>query len=91
MKDDDYVKLLLERISKDFMSQLSKDQFGSLRSQSMTSSWGGQRTPPYAFTEQGVAVLSSVLRGSCDVRVNIDIIRTFAPLRRILATHREVS
>lgn len=73
------------------MFQLSEEEFEILRSQSVTSSWGGRRTPPYAFTEQGVAMLSSVLRSSRAVRVNIEIMRTFVRLRRMLATHEELA
>jgi len=81
------VKRNTERFPKDFMFQLSKDQFEILKSQSVTSSWGGRRTPPYAFTEQGIAMLSSVLRSSRAVGVNIEIMRAFVQLRRMLATH----
>lgn len=52
---------------------------------------GGRRTPPYAFTEQGVAMLSSVLRAQRAVQVNIQIMRTFVKLRRMLATHEDLS
>jgi len=85
------VKRNIERFPKDFMFQLSKDQFEILKSQSVTSSWGGRRTPPYAFTEQGIAMLSSVLRSSRAVGVNIEIMRTFVQLRRMLATHEELA
>ena len=56
-----------------------------------SSSWGGRRYPPYAFTEQGVAMLSSVLRSKQAVRVNVEIMRTFVRLRRVLATHKELA
>ena len=56
------VKRNIDRFPDDFTFQLSKEEFANLRSQSVTSSWGGRRYPPYAFTEQGVAMLSSVLR-----------------------------
>ena len=69
------VKRNIERFPEDFMFQLSSDEFEILRSQSVTSSsWGGRRYPPYAFTEQGVAMLSSVLRSQRAVQVNIEII-----------------
>jgi hypothetical protein len=69
------VKRNNERFPKDFMSQLTKTELSDLRSQSVTSSdWGGRRYPPYAFTEQGVAMLSSVLRSERAVQVN-DAIR----------------
>lgn len=69
------VKRNLDRFPEDFMFQLTKEEFSSLRSQIVISSWGGRRYPPYAFTEQGVAMLSSVLRSKRAVRVNIEIMR----------------
>ena len=64
-----------------------------MRSQTVTSSshWGGPRYPPFAFTEQGVAKLSSVLRSARAVQVNIEIMRTFVRLRRMLLSHAELS
>ncbi|HAK96207.1 MAG TPA: hypothetical protein DCM87_14755 [Planctomycetes bacterium] len=70
------------RFRTDFMFRLTAEEFGNLRSQSATSSpWGGRRHPPYAFTEQGVAMLSRVLRSRRDVEVNIEIMRAFVRLR----------
>jgi hypothetical protein len=63
----------------------------NLKSQIVTSSWGGSRKSPYAFTEQGIAMLSSVLRSPQAVQVNIEIMRAFVRLRRILSEHRELS
>ena len=86
------VKRNLDRFPPDFMFQLSKDEFDNLRCQFGTSSsWGGRRYAPYAFTEQGVAMLSSVLKSKRAVRVNIEIIRTFVKLREILATHKDLA
>jgi hypothetical protein len=85
------VKRNINRFPEDFMFQLNKDEFNILRSQIVTSSWGGRRTPPYAFTEQGVAMLSGVLRSKRAVLVNIEIMRTFVKLRKILATHDELA
>ncbi len=86
------VKRNIERFPEDFMFQLSSDEFEILRSQSVTSSsWGGRRYPPYAFTEQGVAMLSSVLRSQRAVQVNIEIMRTFIRLRAMLASHEELA
>jgi hypothetical protein len=85
------VKRNTERFPDDFMFQLSDDEFGNLRSQIVTSSWGGRRTPPYAFTEQGVAMLSSVLHSDRAVQVNVEIIRAFVRLRRLLASHAELA
>ena len=88
------VKRNLERFPDDFMFQLTPEEWGDLRSQTVTSSsdgWGGRRTAPYAFTEQGVAMLSSVLRSDQAVSVNIEIMRAFVRLREILATHHELA
>ena len=85
------VKRNIGRFPTDFMFQLTKQEFNNLRSQFVTSSWGGRRYPPYAFTEQGVAMLSSVLNSERAVRVNIEIMRTFVRLRRILATHADLA
>lgn len=57
----------------------------------MTSSWGGRRYPPYAFTEQGIAMLSSVLRSKRAIHVNIEIMRAFVQLRRMFASHDDLS
>jgi hypothetical protein len=73
-----------ERFPEDFMFQLSKEEFANLRSQIVISSWGGRRTPPYGFTEQGVAMLSGVLRSPRAVALNVEIMRTFVRLRRLL-------
>ena len=81
------VKRNIERFPIDFMFQLDRAEFKNLRSQIVTSSWGGRRYAPYAFTEQGVAMLSSVLRSKQAVEVNIAIMRTFVKLREILATN----
>ncbi len=74
------------------MFQLSNDDFANLKSQIVTSSWGGsRRARPYAFTEQGVAMLSSVLRSKRAVQVNIEIMRAFVRLRQLLASHTELT
>ena len=86
------VKRNLGRFPEDFMSQLSKEEFDSLRFHFGTSSeWGGRRYPPYAFTEQGVAMLSSVLRSERAIQVNIEIMRTFIHLRQILASNADLA
>jgi hypothetical protein len=86
------VKRHLDRFPQDFMFQLTKEEFDHLRSQIVTSSrWGGRRYPPYAFTEQGVAMLSSVLNSPRAIQVNIEIMRAFIRLRRMLATHEELA
>ena len=73
------------------MFQLSAEEFADLKSQIVTSSWGGRRTAPYAFTEQGVAMLSSVLRSPRAVQVNVEIMRTFVRLRRMLESHADLA
>lgn len=84
------VKRNLPRFPEDFMFQLSAKEFKILRSQNVTSSWGGRRSSPYAFTEQGVAMLSSVLNSERAVLVNIHIIRVFTRMREMLLTHKDV-
>ena len=81
------------RFPDDFMFQLTKEEFADLKSRSVMSSsgWGGRRYPPYAFTERGVAMLSSVLRSQRAVQVNIEIMRAFVRLRQMLASHHELS
>jgi hypothetical protein len=92
------VKRLLEAVRRnhnrfpvDFMFQLDKQEVANLRSQFATSRWGGRRYTPCAFTEQGVAMLSSVLRSERAVLVNIEIMRAFVRLRRILASNVELA
>jgi hypothetical protein len=86
------VKRNSERFPADFMFQLTNQEFKDLKSQSaITSQWGGRRTPPYAFSEQGVAMLSSVLHSPRAVQVNIEIMRTFVRLRQMLASHADLA
>jgi len=82
----------LTRFPRDFMFQLSKREYANLRSQIVISSlWGGRRSAPYAFTEQGVAMLSSVLHSKRSIAVNIEIMRTFVELRRMVAEHEDLA
>ena len=85
------VKRNSERFPADFIFQLELEEWQNLKSQFVISSWGGVRTAPYAFTEQGIAMLSSVLRSPQAVQVNIEIMRAFVRLRRILSEHQEIS
>lgn len=80
------------RFPSDFMFQLTNDEARALRFQIETSKQrrGGRRYPPYAFTEHGIAMLSSVLRSERAVQMNIAIVRTFIKLREILATHQDL-
>lgn len=80
----------LSRFPEDFMFQLTKEEFKSLIFQNGTSSWGGTRKLPRAYTEQGVAMLSSVLNSERAIQVNIQIIRTFTKLRELLATNKKL-
>ncbi|PYK50671.1 MAG: DNA-binding protein [Verrucomicrobia bacterium] len=86
------VKRNIKRFPADFMFQLTKEEFKHLKSQIVISSWGGlRRALPYAFTEQGVAMLSSVLRSARAVEVNIAIMRTFVQLRQLMDTNRDLA
>jgi hypothetical protein len=80
------------RFPKDFLFQLTAAEQRNLKSQSVTSSWGGaRRARPYAFTEQGVAMLSSVLRSGRAVRVNVEIMRAFVRLRRVAVSVEDLA
>jgi len=84
------VKRNLLRFPEDFMFQLTQKEFKDLIFQNGTSSWGGTRKLPSAFTEQGVAMLSSVLNSERAVLVNIHIIRVFTRMREMLSTRKDV-
>jgi len=86
------VRRNIERFPADFMFRLTKEEFEILKRHFGTSSqWGGRRTLPYAFTEQGVAMLSSVLRSKQAVQVNIEIMRTFVKLRAMTTDHKALA
>lgn len=86
------VRRNIERFPDDFMFQLTSDEMENLRSQTVTaSSWGGRRTRPYAFTEQGVAMLSSVLKSPRAIQVNIEIMRAFVRLRQMVTSHADLA
>jgi len=84
------VRRNINRFPDDFMFELSKTEFQNLRSQFATSSWGGTRYLPMAFTEQGVAMLSGILNSDRAIQVNIQIMRTFTKLRHMIAGHEEL-
>ena len=90
---NEQVRRNLSRFPEDFMFQLTESEARLLRSQFATSKEGrgGRRYPPYAFTEQGVAMLSSVLNSERAVQVNIEIMRAFVRLRQILASNKELA
>lgn len=79
------------RFPADFMFRLENHEVANLKSQIVTSSWGGLRKPPHAFTEQGVAMLSSVLNSPQAIRVNIEIMRAFVRLRKMISSNKELS
>ena len=87
------VKRNIERFPADFMFQLSPNEWAALRSQTVTSNTGrgGRRTAPYVFTEQGVAMLSSVLGSGRAIAVNIEIMRTFVRVRAVVTTHQDLA
>lgn len=86
------VKRNMERFPEDFMFQLSQEEVENLKSQIVISSWGGpRRATPYAFTQEGVAMLSSVLRSKRAVIVNVEIMRAFVRLRQMLAAHADLA
>jgi hypothetical protein len=86
------VKRNADRFPSDFMFQLKPEELANLKFQLGISNWGGRRrSRPYAFTEQGIAMLSSVLNSERAVRVNIAIMRAFVKLRQLLNTNRELA
>lgn len=78
------------RFPEDFMFQLNADEFKNLKSQSVISSWGGARSLPYVFTEQGVAMLSSVLNSETAIQVNIQIIRLFTKMKQLILDNKDL-
>ena len=87
---NEQVKRNIERFPEDFMFQLTPNEFDNLKSQIAISSWGGVRKLPYAFTEQGVAMLSGVLKSSTAVEVNIRIMRAFVSMRHFMANNAAI-
>lgn len=85
------VKRNIHRFPSDFMFELSREEFETLRSQFVTSKRGGIRYMPFAFTEQGVAMLSSVLNSEKAIAINIAIMRTFVTLRQFALNYKELS
>ena len=76
------VKRNIDRFPPEFMFQLTSEEFKNLKSQIVTSSWGGRRSLPYAFTEHGVVMLSSVLNSKTAIKLNIAIVKSFIDMRR---------
>jgi hypothetical protein len=84
------VRRNIKRFPIDFMFELNREEFNNLRNQFGTSSWGGIRYPPMAFSEQGVAMLSSVINSNHAISVNIRIIRVFVKMRELLMVHKDI-
>ncbi len=87
---NEQVKRNIERFPNDFSFQLSTEDFEILKSQYATSSWGGRRKLPFAFTEQGVSMLSAVLNSAIAIQVHIQIIRIFTRLRELVLTNKDI-
>lgn len=87
---NEQVKRNEARFPVDFMFQLTKEQWDHMKSKNTHSNRGGRRTLPYMFTEQGVAMLSSVLNSEVAINVNIQIIRVFSRMREMLLTHKDL-
>jgi hypothetical protein len=87
---NEQVKRNIARFPADFMFQLTKEEFENLKSQNATSSWGGRRKLPFAFTEHGVLMLSSVLNSERAVGVNIQIMRIYTKMREMFMTNQEI-
>ena len=85
------VKRNIKRFPLDFMFQLTQEEYENLRSQIVTSSWGGRRFLPFAFTEQGVAMLSGILNSDRAIEVNIAIMRTFVQVRKLMDSNKELA
>lgn len=80
----------IDRFPEDFMFRLTNEEYLNLMSQNVTSRWGGRRKSPYAFTEHGVLMLSSVLNSQKAIQVNLQVIRVFIKLREVLLSNHEI-
>ncbi len=89
---NEQVKRNLDRFPEDFMFQLSHEEYENLKSQFATSSWGGsgRRALPYAFTEHGILMLSSVLNSKKAITINIQLMRIFTKMRELILTHKDL-
>ena len=88
---NEQVKRNAQRFPEDFMFQLTFQEYKNLRSQFATSSWGGRRYMPLVFTEQGVAMLSSVINSDRAIEVNIQIMRVFVRLKELVMSHKDLA
>ena len=87
---NEQVKRNLNRFPKDFMFQLTEKEWANLMSQNAISSWGGRRKMPFAFTEHGVLMLSSILNSERAIQVNIQIMRIYTKLKGMLTDHKDI-
>jgi len=87
---NEQVQRNIDRFPEDFMFQLTEEEFANLKSQIATSSWGGRRKLPNAFTEHGVLMLSGVLNSYRAIKVNIQIMRIYTKIRHMLLTHKDI-
>ena len=85
------VRRNIDRFPEDFMFELTSTEWENLRTQFATSSWGGKRYLPFAFTEQGIAMLSSVLHSDVAIEINISIMRAFVHMRQWAHSHEELA
>jgi hypothetical protein len=85
------VRRNIDRFPEDFMFELTEDEIQNLTSHFVISSWGGQRYKPFAFTEQGIAMLSSVLKSKTAIQINISIMRAFVMIRQFALTYQELN
>ena len=85
------VRRNIDRFPEDFMFELTEDEIHNLTSQFVISRWGGQRYKPFAFTEQGIAMLSSVLKSKTAIQINISIMRAFVMIRQFALTYQELN
>ncbi len=88
---NEQIKRNIERFPQDFMFQLTTDEFENLKSQFATSSWGGRRTPPYAFTEHGAIMAASVLNSPRAVEMSVFVVRAFVKLRSLALQYKELT
>jgi hypothetical protein len=88
---NEHVKRNSDRFPDDFMFQLTKDEFDNLKSQFATSSWGGRRTRPYAFTEHGAVMAANDVNSPVAVAASIQVVRTFVRLREMLSSHKDLA
>jgi hypothetical protein len=85
------IKRNIERFPTDFMFQLTSDEFANLKYQSGTSSWGGRRTVPFAFTEHGAIMAASVLNSQRAIEISVHVVRAFVHLRDLVSSNKELS